>query len=380
MIVSTMLTVMTVPYDAVLNAHENMLYYAIVGIIESVLKLAVALIVVYTFADKLVIYGALMAGISLLVMIIMRVYCHRKYVECEFKPKTYYDKALMKEMTGFAGWNFLTASFSIINNYGLGIILNIFFGTILNAAQGIANQANGLLLTFSTNLMKALSPVIIKNEGAGNRKKMIYSSIMGCKFSFFINSMFMAPFILFTPFILKIWINNVPEYTIIFVQLLLLQTLLECFLNSLNQMISAQGNIKNISIIRAIHNIIYLPLIVVFFYWNFLPYTMYIIMIVKTVFSIAICLYFSKINCELNIKYFIKDVISKSITFFVILYCLLNIIGKTVTQNIINQLLIVYFLSIILSIVLFNFILLNKMERIWLKNHLIEIIKRKKRK
>jgi hypothetical protein len=95
MIVSTMLTVMTVPYDAVLNAHENMLYYAVVGIIESVLKLAVALVVVYTLADKLIIYGALMAGISLLVMMIMRVYCHKKYVECEFKPRTYYDNDLM---------------------------------------------------------------------------------------------------------------------------------------------------------------------------------------------------------------------------------------------------------------------------------------------
>ena len=123
-----MFTVMTVPYDAVLNAHENMLYYAIIGIIESGLKLGAAFIVVYTLQDKLIMYGVLMAAISLLIMLIMRIYCHRKYTECIFSPKRYYDKKLMREMTGFAGWNLLAASSGIITQYGLSIVLNSFWG------------------------------------------------------------------------------------------------------------------------------------------------------------------------------------------------------------------------------------------------------------
>lgn len=134
---------MTVPYDAVLNAHENMLYYSIVGIIESLLKLTVALVVVNTLGDKLVLYGILMAIIPLITMVIMRVYCHHNYTECVIAPKQHWDKKLMKEMTGFAGWSLMGSTSSMISQYGLSIILNNFFGVILNAAQGIANQISG---------------------------------------------------------------------------------------------------------------------------------------------------------------------------------------------------------------------------------------------
>lgn len=114
-----MFTVMSVPYDAVLNAHENMKYYAIVGIIESLLKLSVALIVVYTFSDKLIVYGVLMACIPLITLTIMRIYCHKHYTECTIAPKKYWDKTMMKEMTSFAGWNFGNSATSMIGNYGL---------------------------------------------------------------------------------------------------------------------------------------------------------------------------------------------------------------------------------------------------------------------
>lgn len=157
LIVSTMFTVMSVPYDAVLNAHENMKYYAIVGIIESLLKLSVALIVVYTFSDKLIVYGVLMACIPLITLTIMRIYCHKHYTECTIAPKKYWDKTMMKEMTSFAGWSFGNSATSMIGNYGLGIVLNMFFGTVLNAAQGIAGQITGQLCVFASNMLKALN-------------------------------------------------------------------------------------------------------------------------------------------------------------------------------------------------------------------------------
>lgn len=143
LIVSTMFTVMTVPYDAVMNAHENMKYYAIVGVFESLLKLAVAFICVYTRYDKLIIYGILMACIPLITLTIMRIYCHRRYEECIIAPRVYWQKRLMKEMTSFAGWNLFQTATAMITNYGLGIILNVYYGTMLNAAQGIANQLWG---------------------------------------------------------------------------------------------------------------------------------------------------------------------------------------------------------------------------------------------
>lgn len=188
LIVSTMFTVMNVPYDAMLNAHENMRYYAIVGIIESLLKLAVAFAVVYTTSDKLIVYGMLMAVMPLITLTIMRVYCHRRYEECIWAPRRYFDHGLMREMTGFAGWNFVSTTLAMVGYYGQGIVLNYFFGPLLNAAYGIVTQLNGQLLVLSNNMLKALNPVIVKNEGTKNRHKMLDISLFGNKLSFFYSS------------------------------------------------------------------------------------------------------------------------------------------------------------------------------------------------
>ncbi len=153
-LLSTLLTIVNVPYDAIMNAHENMLYYSLVGIFESLLKLLVAFACVYTSSDKLILYGILMALIPFITLSIMKIYCHRKYEECVFGLHRYWDVSLVKQITSFFSWNFLTAISSLASFYGTGLVLNHFFGTVLNAAQGIANQVNGQLSNFSLNLMK----------------------------------------------------------------------------------------------------------------------------------------------------------------------------------------------------------------------------------
>jgi len=261
LIVSVIFTVMTVPYDAVLNAHENMRYYAIVGMVESLLKLGAALAVVYMAGDKLVLYGILMACIPLITMTIMRIYCHKHYMECTIAPQKYWDKGLMKEMTGFAGWSFTSTSTSMVGNYGVGILLNHFFGTVLNASFGIAAQLNGQLVTFSNNMMKALNPLIVKAEGRGERQNMINLSLMGCKFSFFLFSFFAIPFFLETPIILKLWLKNVPDWAVIFCRLAILRTMIEQVTLPLNTSIGAQGEIKSYVMVKSTLFLIPLPLI-----------------------------------------------------------------------------------------------------------------------
>jgi O-antigen/teichoic acid export membrane protein len=326
MIVSTMFTVMTVPYDAVLNAHENMLYYAIVGIVESVLKLAVAFVVVYTVTDKLIVYGALVAGISLAIMIIMRVYCHKKYEECVFKPKRYYDKALMKEMTGFAGWNFLTSSSTMIGQYGLGIVLNHFFGAVLNAAQGIANQLCGQLQAFSTTMLKALNPAITKNEGAGNRSLMLQASMTGCKFSFFLVAFFAIPFLIDADYIMKLWLKNVPEWVVMFFRFQVARTLIEQLTIVLGTSVSAQGDIANMSKVRSIIYILPILLTALLFYWGYQPYSMYIVWIVCwSIVGGGITLYYAVIKCNLVIKDYIRKVLIPCLSIFVIVYLLTTV-------------------------------------------------------
>jgi O-antigen/teichoic acid export membrane protein len=310
MIVSALFTVMTVPYDAVLNAHENMLYYAIVGIVESVLRLVVAIIIVYTLSDKLIIYGLLTTVISLLVMIIMRIYCHRKYEECKFSPKTYYDKSLMKKMTSFAGWNFLGTMSNLVGNHGNVIIVNHFFGVIVNAAIGITIQLQGQLMVFSNSMMKALNPVIVKKEGEGDRASMLHFSLIGSKYSFLLLALLAIPFMIEAPVILKLWLKQVPEWTILFVRLILIWTLLGQLTSTIGTSISAQGNIKGLQISSCILNLLPLPILYILFRLQFPPYWIYIIGIIFMVLGVSgFRLYFCKKHCNLKIGELFKKVI-----------------------------------------------------------------------
>ncbi len=283
LIVSTMFTVMSVPYDAMLNAHENMRYYAIVGIIESLLKLAVAFVVVYTTIDKLIVYGVLMAAIPLITLTIMRIYCHRQYEECVWAPRRYFDRCLMKEMTGFAGWNTVSSVTAIGGQYGLGIVLNHFFGTTLNAAQGLGNQLCGQLQAFSNNLLKAVNPVIGKSAGEKNTDKLIKTSLYSSKMAYILMALFGLPAIVEMDTIMHIWLGNggenIPQYAALFCQLQIVRTLTENLTISQQSAILAYGRINLYTKIKSILYILPLPLTYIAFYYDLPPYWLYIIWI-----------------------------------------------------------------------------------------------------
>lgn len=307
LIISTMFTVITVPYDAAMNAHENMKYYAIIGIFESILKLLVAFITVYTLQDKLIVYGVLMAAIPFVTLTIMRVYCHRKYEECVISPKKYWDNQMIRRMTSFAGWNFTSSASSLVTQYGLGIMLNSFFGTILNAAMGVANQLSGMLMTFSNSMTKALSPVIVKSAGSGDKDTMIKSSLIGSKYSYFLLAIFAIPFIFEMPMILKLWLKNIPDWAILFCQLQLIRSLLEGTTGYISTMVNATGKIKGISISKSILSIMPLFLSFLSFYLKGSPYWLYIWWIVCWgILNNIASLYYANKICGLRYNDYIK--------------------------------------------------------------------------
>lgn len=316
-ILSTVFTVISVPYEAVLNAHENMLYYSIVGVIESLLKLTAALIIIRFAGDKLILYGILMAAIPFISRTVMQVYCHRKYTECVIAPRRYWEKGLMKEMTSFAGWSFMGTASSMIGNYGNGVMLNHFFGAIVNAALGVVTQLNGQLMAFSNNMIKALNPVIVKKEGSGNRQSMLHFSLIGSKISFSLLAFFSVPVLVEAPFILKIWLTDVPLWTVIFLRLHLIRALLEQLTITLGTSLSAQGDIKGLYKTTMLSDLLPLPILYILFKMHFPPYWMYIIMIIFMVFiGTGFKLYYCKKLCSLSIRSLIKVVIYPSVVLF----------------------------------------------------------------
>lgn len=372
LIVSTIFTIMTAPYDAVMNAHENMKYYAIIGILEALLKLSIAIIVVYTTSDKLIIYGILMAFIPIVTLSIMCIYCNRNYSECIISPQKYWNNSILKGMSVYAGWSFIDAMTSIVASNGLSIILNHFWGTILNAAQGIANQVGGQLTLFSQNMMKALTPVIMKNEGAGNRNFMLKIAVLGCKYSFALLAFFAIPFIIETPYILKLWLKNVPEWAILFCRLQLIRSMFEQMTINLWSAIAAQGNIKRFYACKSILNFSPLLLCAIGFNYGLPPYWLYIFWIICWgILNGLVIIYFAKKQCQLSIKEYMNVVIKPSIVFS-LLVSSFGIIPSIFLSESFTRLIIT--IIICATIFIFTFwISSNKNEKIAITNILIRI-------
>ena len=320
MVVSTLFTVISVPYEAVITSHENMMVYAILGIIEAVLKLGIAFYITCSSHDHLVAYGFLMAALSIFLLVLRSIYCHRYYVECVIQLRHYYDKPLLKEISGFAGWSLLGSSSSMLANYGQGIIINVFFGTAVNAAQGISGQISGQLSVFATTLIKALNPMIDKSEGAGDRTTMLKASLMGSKVSFFLLMIFYIPFFIELPYIFKLWLKNVPNYAVIFCRLLLIRNLIEQLFVPLASAIAAQGSIKAYQIRASI--LLLFPLIISYLLFKdgYPPYVIYIIFILYSLIASSIILYYTKENCQLSIKEFLLNVILRCFVCFGIVF------------------------------------------------------------
>ena len=372
LIMSTVLTVINVPYDAVMNAHENMKYYAIIGIIESILKLFVAIICVYSSCDKLI------ACIPLITLSIMKIYCHKKYEECTINLHKYWDKKLLKTMISFAGWNLFTSSASMITNSCVGIIMNNFFGTIINAAQGIANQICGQLLSITNVMTKAVNPVIMKTEGAKEHAKVLKISATSSKLTYFLVSFLALPAIVTMPVLLKYWLKNVPDYAIFFAQCQLIISLCEQMTSGYNSAIIASGNIKGISISKSALKFLYLPLsYIIFKSGHGVVVAYYILVLIQGILNgLIIPIYYLDKQFKCDYIIFIKRI-------FIPIACISGIIiaidyGITQWVEELTQLVCVFSLSIPTYIILFYSLVLNKQEKALAYEIANKIIRRKK--
>ncbi len=310
LIISTVLTIINVPYDAMMNAHENMKYYSYISILDVSLRLSIAYIVAYTDTDRLVLYGCLMAAIPLITLSITRFYCHRHYQECIFAPRKYWSVQKIKEIACFSGWNFLTAISSLLTFQGIGLVLNHFYGSALNAAQGIANQLNGYMSSFSINLMKAVNPVIVKKAGSKDLDSMNSVTLSGAKLSTLLMMFFSIPCIVEIDYVLKLWLKEVPDWTASFCIMIIITSIIVEIASPFSTAVYAQGKIKCYAIYKSIANILPLICTWVAFRLGGSPYWLYIPMIaIWAVGGNYVIIHYSVMNCGLKLKSFNRDVL-----------------------------------------------------------------------
>jgi len=236
----------SVPYNACIIAHEHMNAYAYISIIDAVLKLSVAFLLIISPADKLIAYSVLLLLAALFVRLLYGIYCGRHFKECKYKP--IYDKTLSREMMSFAGWNFFGNATSILNSHGVSLLMNVFFGVVVNSARGIASQVDAAVNQFVMTFTTAVNPQITKSYAQGNKDRLFYLICKGAKFSFFLLLIFAIPMLLEMDIILKLWLKTVPDKSAIFTRLALIGAMVSILGNTSYTACLATGNIKKYSI------------------------------------------------------------------------------------------------------------------------------------
>ena len=241
-ILAFMLTVMGVPYNAIIIANERMSVYAYVSIVEVVLKLFIVFALVWIGYDKLKLYAIFILCVTIIIWIIYNIYCKRNFPETRYR--FFWDKSLYKTMMHYAGWNLFGNLAHVTIGQGLNILLNLFFGPVVNSARGIAYQVNTAVSGFVINFQMAMNPQIFKSYAANDLKYMHQLIFQGAKYSFFLLFFLALPLLIDTETILKWWLKIVPEYTVLFCRLVLINTLIDCISGPLMTAAQATGRIK----------------------------------------------------------------------------------------------------------------------------------------
>lgn len=244
-VLTFVINLLSIPYNASIISNEKMAVYAYISIIEVVLKLLVAIVLVF-FDNRLIAYSAMLFMVSVLLRIIYVVYCKRMLSACVYE--LYWDTAIMKSMIGFASWNFLGNIANIFKTQGVSILVNIFFSTVINAAQGVAVQVSNAIEQFSSNFMKALTPQIVKSYAVNDTNRVINLSSEGTRFSFYMLSIIILPVFMSIDAILHLWLTEVPIWADVFTKIILCIMLLETLSKTLITIIQASGNVKKYQI------------------------------------------------------------------------------------------------------------------------------------
>lgn len=269
-LISLGFTLMTVSYNASIIAHEHMRVYAYVSIIETFLKLGIVFLLVWSPYDKLIFYSILHLLISISIFVFYRFYCRKMFIECVFHTR--FDKNLFKEMFSYSWWHLIgNLGFTFKDQFS-NIIMNMFLGTTINAARGIATQVNAAIMSFSNSLVLSITPPITKQYAAGNYKKsrsLVYS---GSRFSTYFIALLGIPIILNIDFVLDIWLYEVPPFTSELTIVTIISSMFYAMSQTTSAAIQATGRIKAFQIGIAIIMLLELPFAYLALYKGLLPY------------------------------------------------------------------------------------------------------------
>ena len=257
-ILSVINTFLVNPYNACIISHEKMDIYAYLSIIEALFKLAIIYILWIVPYDRLVTYGLLNLLMSLVVTMIYRLYCINKFEECHLK--IYKDYKLFRKLISFSGWTLWGAMAVMTKGQGLNILLNIFFNPAVNASRGIAYQINMNIIKFGDNFYTAVRPQITKYYAQGDLTDMFNLVFRSSKLTYYLLLFISLPILIETPFIINLWLGQLPEYVVDFTRLIIIISVVDCMAAPIMTTANATGNIKLYQILMGLITISNIPI------------------------------------------------------------------------------------------------------------------------
>jgi O-antigen/teichoic acid export membrane protein len=310
-ILSFLVTIMTIPYNAAIIAHENMKVYAYVSIVEVILKLIFVFVLVGILFDKLILYSILVFISSCITSFLYGYICRRNYPECKFQ--FYWNKSLFNTLISYSGWNLFGATATVLNNQGVNIMLNLFFGPVINGSRAIAYQIGSTINQFVFNFQTAVNPQITKYYASGDVTKMKELVFQSCKLSYFLLFLISMPVLLEGNFILGLWLKKVPEYVVSFTTLIIIGALIDSLSYPLVTAAQATGMIKQYQTIVGGTLLLNLPISYCFLKFGYeAKITMYIAISISGI-CLFLRLFMLRRMVGLSILNFIKIVLFKVI-------------------------------------------------------------------
>lgn len=360
-VVTTMISIMSVPYNSSIISHEKMGAFAYISISDVIFKLLIVYAVIYLPWDRLLVYAVLLFLTQVTNQLIYIFYCRKNFKEARFSYA--WDKKLFKEMCGFAGWNMAGNLAFISYTQGLNILINIFFGPSINAARGIAVRVQGIVSNFISNFQIAVHPQITKSYATGNYdyvKTLIYSE---SKFSFFLLLFLSLPIMIEAKTILTWWLVNVPDNTVIFLRIMLLTSFVESMINPLLITALATGKIKKLQIVVCPILLCILPFSYFVLKLGAPAYWVFIINLLFLFISLIVRIYMLKPYIYISAKYYLKNILSRCIIVGIFSFIIPILIHLNIDSNDILRFLCVGTCSVISTIFFVYFVGLNKKER-----------------
>lgn len=371
---SFIVTVLSVPYNAAIIAHERMSVFAWLSILEVSLKLAVVFMLDFTGFDKLKVYSVLMFAVVLIIRFIYGLYCQRHIEQTKFK--FFWNHALFKTLLSYAGWNLWGNIAGVIAIQGTNILLNLFFGPALNAAKAVSDQVRGAVNGFVVNFQMAVNPQIVKSYAKRDLVYMHALVAQSAKVSFFLMFLLAVPVLFRVEYLLEKWLIHVPDNTGIFIQLSLIILLFDSISGPLMTAAQATGKIRVYQSVVGGFLLLNVPLSYLFLKMGYGPNAVFVVGILVAFFAFFIRLFIISPLINFSVSRFLKQIAQRILPTTVVCILFAFILSELFNGINLTEFLIFVFLLTLSNLFIIILFGLNKAERNLVKNYVVKFLRR----